>query len=100
MELLFVLAVVVALAIFALKWATNALTPVPPTEKSPSSSAPEAGTRGGTSYVKRNLEYLPPQPAGFLRQAEASIYLPSERWDELLVNDDQGLSTLFLQMHD
>ncbi|WP_166805343.1 HIRAN domain-containing protein [Cryobacterium sp. TMT4-10] len=89
-----------ALAIFVLKWATNLLSPPPPNEKTHSPSAPNAGTRSGTSYVKKNLEHLPPQMAVSRSQADASIYLPSERWDELLVTTDQGLPTLFLQMHD
>lgn len=100
MELLFVLVAVVALAIFVLKWATNLLSPPPPNEKTHPPSAPNAGTRSGTSYVKKNVEHRPPQMAVSRSQAEASIYLPSEKWDELLVTTDQGLPTLFLQMHD
>ncbi|WP_104134104.1 HIRAN domain-containing protein [Cryobacterium sp. Y62] len=52
----------------------------------------------GDSYVKANLAHLPPQPTKPGRESFASDYLPSDRWDELLVLDENGMPTLFLQM--
>ncbi|WP_166786238.1 HIRAN domain-containing protein [Cryobacterium lyxosi] len=77
--------------------------PRPPTQPSapPKRSAPSNG--GGAGYVRKNLAHLPPQRSARATPEKASIdpsiYLHSDKWDELLVPDDQGMPNLYLQRH-
>lgn len=73
--------------------------------KSPATSrtASPPPRSSGASYVKQNLSHLPPQRAARRTtesaSVDSSIYLKSDRWDELLVADPQGLPNLQLQWH-
>ena len=63
-----------------------------PLAAGPRPSAP----RSGREQTAENLVQLPvPRPS----PPEPSIYLSSDRWDELLVRDPSGLPTLYFQMH-
>ncbi|PXA71863.1 HIRAN domain-containing protein [Cryobacterium arcticum] len=55
-----------------------------------------SAARSGTQYVAKNLAHL---PAPSLSLPDSSIYLSSDRWDELLVSDAAGMPTLYLQSH-
>ena len=104
MELLIFLVVVVAALWLLYRFLTRP-TPPPvtpaaqPVRQLPATKCPAHPlVSPGASYVKANLTHLPPQSTNPGRESFASNYLPSDRWDELLVLGENGMPTLFLQM--
>ena len=104
MELLIFLVVVVAALWLLYRFLTRP-TPPPVTPAVQSVRQRPAAKRPahplvspGASNVKVNLAYLPPQSTKPGLESFASDYLPSDRWDELLVLGENGMPTLFLQM--
>lgn len=81
--------------------ATQTKKPDPPSSLKPRPTASAPARSSGASYVRKNLSHLPPQRAARRTNESASvdpsIYLHSDRWDELLVADDQGMPRLSLQ---
>ena len=106
MELLIFPVVVVVAALWLLYRFLTRPTPPPPVTPAAQSVRQRPATKRpahplvspGASYVKANLAHLPPQSTKPGRESFASNYLPSDRWDELLVLGENGMPTLFLQM--
>jgi hypothetical protein len=93
MELFILAGFLLLLLYFLYKGVERASKPPPPVASPPPVRARTLAPRARTQNVAGKLSVLPALP-------HSSIYLASDRWNDLLVADPSGLPTLYFQMHD
>jgi len=96
MELILAVCIFLVALYFVYKGVVGASKPKPTASPPTAVKSPTLTPRSGTQYVAKNLAHL---PAPSLSLPGSSIYLSSDRWDELLVSDAAGMPALYLQLH-